>query len=97
MSTLSYTFLLRISLCDKKQLCIALSTKSEYIDCATIMHETVWLKRFFQYLYITTGVNEAILVYYYSVTALAYDNDPKYIIPPKTLTYSVNTFEMSLP
>ena len=67
--TTRYAFLLSgatISLCSKKQSCIALSMMElEYVACSATVQEVVWLRRFFR-------------IYSDSMTALVYAKDPKY-------------------
>ena len=46
--------------------------------CAAAVQEVVWLKQFLQRLGITTHFEEAVTLYSYSTTALAYAKDPKY-------------------
>ena len=46
--------------------------------CAAAVQEVVWLKQFLQRLGITTHSEEAVTLYSYSTTALAYAKDPKY-------------------
>ena len=81
-STTSYAFLLSavaISWCSKKQSCIALSTmESKYVACSVAAQESVWLKRFFQSLRVTSLADKAIKMYCDSMTSLAHAKDPKY-------------------
>ena len=81
-STSGYAFILGsgvVSWCNKKQTCVALSTmESEYVVCAAVVQEVIWLKRFLQRLGITTHFEEAVTLYSDSTAALAYAKDPKY-------------------
>ena len=81
-STSSYAFILGgdfVSWCSKKQTCVALSTMEfEYVACAAVVQEAVWLKRFLQCLGITTHSDEVVTLYSDSTVALAYAKDPKY-------------------
>ena len=81
-STSGFMFILGggvVSWCSKKQTCVALSTmESEYVACATIMQEAIWLKRFLKSLSITAHFEEAVTLYSDSTIALKYANDPKY-------------------
>ena len=92
-STTGYAFLLNgatISWCSKKQSCIGLSTmESEYVACLAAAQEVVWLKRFFQSLWVTSLVDEAVKIYCDSMATLAYANGPKY--HGKKQTYNANS------
>ena len=81
-STSGYAFILgggAVSWCNKKQTCVALSMmESEYVTCATVVQEVVWLKRFLQCLGIKAHYEEAVTLYSDSTAALANAKDPKY-------------------
>ena len=92
-STTGYAFLLSgaaISWCSKKQSCIALSTmESEYVACSAAAQETVWLKRFFQSLRVTSLADEAVKMYYDNMATLSHAKDPKYHRQKQTHTDSL--------
>ena len=81
-STSGYAFTLggaAISWCSKKQTCIALSTmEAEYVACSAAVQEAVWLRRFLRSLGLGPHIDEAVLLYSDSTSALAYAKDPKY-------------------
>jgi len=81
-STSGYAFTLGggvISWCSKKQTCIALSTmEAEYVACSAAVQEAVWLRRFLRRLGQWPHVDDAVLIYSDSTSAIAYAKDPKY-------------------
>ena len=99
-STISYAFLLNgaaISWCNKKQSCITLSTmESEYVACSAAAQEVVFLKRFFQSLWVTSLADEVVKMYCDSLAALAYAKDPKYHRKSKHIQTRYNYIRLAI-
>ncbi|XP_075088620.1 secreted RxLR effector protein 161-like [Nicotiana tabacum] len=93
-STSGYAFLLNggtISWKSKKQTYIALSTmETEFVACASVVQEVVWLKRFFEHLDITKNSQGPMTLYCDSQAAIAYTKDPKYHSKTKYIDIKYN-------
>lgn len=59
--------------------------ESQYITCSLAIQDAVKLREFFQRLHVTTLANDAILIYYDNMTALAYIKDPNTMVEPNIL------------
>ena len=69
---------LAISWSSKKQTCVALSTmESEFIAFSSTVQEGVWLKRFLDYLKVTSS-EEPVTIMSDSQSSIAYTKDPKF-------------------
>ncbi|OIT27523.1 retrovirus-related pol polyprotein from transposon tnt 1-94 [Nicotiana attenuata] len=52
--------------------------EAEFVACASVVQEVVWLKRFFEHLNITKNSQGPMALYCDSQAAIAYTKDPKY-------------------
>ncbi|XP_028784591.1 pyrophosphate--fructose 6-phosphate 1-phosphotransferase subunit alpha-like [Neltuma alba] len=81
-STSGYAFLLNNgTMCwsNKKQTCIALhSIEAEFVACATIVQEALWLKRFIEHLGFRDRSTNTVLVHCENTATIVYTKDPKY-------------------
>ena len=70
--------------------------ESEYVACSAAAQEVVFLKRFFQSLWVTSLADEVVKMYCDSLAALAHAKDPKYHSKSKHIQTRYNYIRLAI-